>query len=265
MCSPFSSWRQTALVLTLPVIALICAGTPSRAADEFDPKAADLLDKYVAATGGAAAYDAIRTRVIQAEMSVPARELTGEMITYLAAPNLFYCQISTSRGSQLRGSNGKTVWMIEPVHGPRILSGLERALVTRDSTLDRFAHWRELAAKVAYAGEEEVNGKKCARIVLTYKPAETDIQESPVTIHVDLASSLIVQHATEVSGPDTLATAVVTLDDYRKVDDLILPHKMTVTVDQYTSVTTVTNVENNPPIPAERFVLPRDIQKLLVQ
>ena len=250
-------------LLSLPL--LFACATSARAADKFEEKAAALLDKYVAATGGEAAYDAIKTRVTKGELSMPARGVTGTMVVYLCAPNKFYSEISTSMGNQRRGWNGKTVWMIEPAHGPRILKGLERTLVIRDSTLDRFGHWRELAQKVEFAGEEEVQGKKCAKVVLTYKPIDPEAKEAPVTIYLDLATGLIVQYTTEISRPQMLAKVTAILDDYKESDGILLAQKMTLKVDDFEYTVKVTSVTNNVEIPAEQFVLPREIQELIVK
>ena len=155
--------------------------------------------------------------------------------------------------------------MIEPVHGPRILEGLERVLVIRDGTLDRFARWRELAAKVELAGEEQIDGKTCAKIVLTYEPIDPEAKEAPVTIYLDVNTGLIVQYSTEISRPQLLAKVTAVLDDYKKVDGILLPHKMTLNVDDFKSVVKVTSVENNVELPPQQFVLPREIQILLVK
>jgi len=245
-----------------------CSVAGGAAEAKHDPKAAALLDKYVEVTGGAAAYDAIKTRVIQGEISLPVSGVTGTMLTVYERPNRFYSEIDTSAGRQRRGSNGKTVWMIERAHGPRILTGLERVLVLRDGTLDRFAHWRELAASVEYAGTEEIEGTACDKVVLTYKalgqePGESP-EDSPVTIYFNPETGLITQYATRISSPNMLATVTVVLDDYRKEGGILMPHTMTLKTDDIVrGVTKLTSVENNVPVPD--FELPREIQELIVR
>lgn len=252
----------TSLLMSLNAVS-------TRAAEEaFEPKAAALLDRYVEVTGGAAAYDAIKTRVIKGEISLPVSGVTGTMFTVYEWPNRFYSEINTSAGRQRRGSNGKTVWMIERAHGPRILDGLERLLVLRDGTLDRFGHWREFAASVQHAGEEEVDGATCDKVVLTYKAAGESVQEAaedvPVTIYFDSETGLITQYASKISSPSMLATVTVTLDDYREEDGILMPHKMTLKTDDVVRcITTLTAVDNNVPIP--KFELPREIQELIVK
>ncbi len=258
--------RQFVLAGVLFVLPLqLAAAPPLQAADKFDEKAAALLDKYVEVTGGEAAYDAIKTRIIKATLTMPSRDITGTMVACSARPRKFYSQISTSQGGQRRGWNGKTVWMIEPAHGARILTGLERVLVIRDSTLDRFGHWRQLARKVEYAGEEIVEGKNCAKVVLTYQTIDPKAKETPVTIYLDHATGLIAQYTTEIVRPQMLAKITAVLDDYQKSDGILLPHKMTLKTGTFHYVVQLTSVENNVNIPDEQFVLPREIQELIVK
>ncbi len=233
--------------------------------DQYDEQAVVLLDKYVAATGGAAAYDAIKNRIMKAELSQPARGVTGKMTAYSARPDKFYVVIETARGKMERGWNGKTAWMIEPAFGPRILTGSERAAVVRDSTQDRFAHWRELFSQAKYDGEEEINGRKYAKVVLTYRPLESLAVESPVTVYLDTATGLIGQYITEVIGPHSFVKVTAILDDYQKASGVLLARKMTLKTEGGEQEIKVTSVECNTQCPDSIFVLPREIQELLVK
>ena len=264
---PFDSLtRRLAIALAISTLSLLL-GSPQvlRAADQYDPQAVTLLDKYVDATGGKAAYDAIKNRVIKAELSMPARGVTGKMVAYSARPDKFYAVIETPQGKLERGWNGKTAWMIEPAYGPRILKGLERAAVIRDSTQDRFAQWRDLFEQVKYAGEEEIGGKKYAKIVLTFRPIDPEVKESPVTAFLDPVTGLIAQYTTELIGPQRLVQVTAMLDDYQQTSGILLARKMTLKVADREQEIKVTSVQCNTEIPDSIFVLPKEIQELLVK
>jgi len=266
-------------MLTVASVSLCLAGIRGAAGQEFDERAAQLMDQYVQVTGGEEAYDAVRTRLIVGELSLESRGIAGTMVTYFQRPDKFYTEIRTPAGIHRRGSNGKTVWKIEPYYEElegdprqvepkyraRILQGLERVLVIRDTTLDRFAHWRDLAAKLEYAGEQSVDGKQYAKVVLTYKPLDPQAQEKPVTIYLDLASGRIAQYTTAISRPEGLANVTAVLEDYREEDGVQLPHTLKLKTQALQYVVKLTRVENNLAIPPERFVLPREIQELLVK
>ena len=258
--------RRLAIALAISTLSLLL-GPPQvlRAEDQYDEQAVTLLDKYVDATGGKVAYDAIKNRVIKAELSMPSRGVTGKMVAYSARPDKFYAVIETPQGKLERGWNGKTAWMIEPAYGPRILEGQERAAVIRDSTQDRFAQWRDLFQQAKYEGEEEVGGKKCAKIVLTFRPVDPAVEESPVTMHLDPLTGLIAQYTTELIGPQRLVQVTAVLDDYQKTNGVLLARKMTLKVADREQEIKVTSVECNTQIPASIFVLPKEIQELLVK
>jgi hypothetical protein len=201
------------------------------------------------------------------------------MRTFFGPGGRFYSEINTVAGLHRRGCNGKTVWKIEPFYEkveadleklkpeyrPRIVRGLERALVLRDGTVDRFGHWRELAQQVEYVGEVEVDGKKYATVSLTYRSIEPGVKEEPVILYLDLETGLIAQYDTAISRPDGFVKVTAVLDDYHEVDGLLVPHKLTLKTDDVIQYTVrITSIQNNVPIPPESFVLPASIQKLLV-
>lgn len=264
MYCDFSARGRYCVAISFGMLGLLLAVSRSTA-QEISPRAAEVMDKYVEATGGAEAYAAVQRRVIRGKLEMPSRGITGSMVTYFQHPGKFYSEITTSAGTHRRGCNGRTAWTIEPNNEPRILTGLAKVLAIRDGTLDRFGHWRELTDKLEYAGEEEIDGKKCAKVILTYKPIDPAAKEAPVTLYVDLETGLIKQYTTEVTRPNMLAKVTAVLDDYRKVDGILLPHKMSLKTDAVQYTVTLTKVENNGPIPPEIFVLPRAIQELLVK
>ena len=47
------------------------------------------MDKYVEATGGKAAYEAIKSRIVKAEATMPGGGMTGKMEVYAAYPDKF--------------------------------------------------------------------------------------------------------------------------------------------------------------------------------
>ncbi len=258
--------RRLLVALAIPTLLLLLGSSPGlRAEDQYDEQAAALLDKYVAATGGKAASEAIKNRVIKAELSVPLQGVTGKMVAYSARPDKFYVVIETPQGKLERGWNGTTAWMIEPAFGPRILDGLERAAVIHDSTQDRFAWWRELFQQAKYEGEEEIGGKKCDKVVLVFRPLDADVRESPVTVYIDRSTGLIVRYTTELIGPQSLVQVTAVLGDYQKTHDILLAHKMTLTVEDREREIKVTSIECNTQIPDSIFVLPKEIQELLVK
>ncbi len=75
---------RTAIVLSA---ALTAPGPPRASADEpLPPKAEEVLDQYVEATGGKAAYEKIKNRVSKGTMEVTGAGLKGDIRETSAAP-----------------------------------------------------------------------------------------------------------------------------------------------------------------------------------
>ena len=64
--------------------------------------------------------------------------------------------------------------------------------------------------------------------MLTLKPIDPNVEESPVTAFIAKNSGLIVQWTTSMKTPMGDIDVVVKLSDYKKVGDLMIPHLMTI-------------------------------------
>ena len=99
----------TSVIQMVPRIA--CADEAS------EKKGAALMDKFVAATGGKAAYEAIKSRIVKAEATMPGGGMSGKMEVYAAYPDKFRAAIEMPGGKFERGSDGTTVWISHPAFG----------------------------------------------------------------------------------------------------------------------------------------------------
>src|SRR5689334_14136008 len=80
------------------------------AADDL-PKGDAVMDKYVEATGGKAAYSKLHTQVVNGTMEFKAMGLKGKMTIYMAEPDKHYSEIELAGiGKIQEGSNGDVAW-----------------------------------------------------------------------------------------------------------------------------------------------------------
>lgn len=245
----------TSVIQMLP--RLVCADEAS------EKKGAALMDKFVSATGGKAAYEAIKTRIVKAEATMPGGGMTGKMEVYAASPDKFRATVDTQLGKMERGSDGKTVWISFPNAPPTILEGADRVSAIRESAQDRFGNWRKIYQKADYIGDEDVEGTKCAKIVLMLKPIDPKVEESPVTAYVAQDSNLIVKWATEMVTPNGNIEVAVQLSEYKKVGDVLIPHLMKVAAQGLEQSVKVSEFVFNKEIPAEKFALPDAVKEQL--
>jgi hypothetical protein len=243
--------RQAAVLLLLAPFALL-------AADESLPKAATILDHYVEATGGKAAYEKRHNEVQHGIVDFAANGIHGALTIYQAAPNKTLSVIEIEGvGKVESGSNGEIAWDRSVVQGARIKQGEERTDSLRDGTFNAPIHWQAIYAKTETIGSETVNGHDCYKVVLSPKEGK------PVTQFYDKKSGLILKSMATRTTPMGDISAEIFLEDYRDEGGILMPHKLTNKVAMQQFLITVQSVEVNAELPKDRFDLPDEIKALL--
>jgi outer membrane lipoprotein-sorting protein len=254
-------WVGFAVVTAAAVLAATSAGAWADQAAE--QKGAELMDKFVEVTGGKAAYEAIKSRIVKAEATMPGGGMTGKMEVHAAYPDKFRASVEMPGGNFERGSDGKTVWISHPSFGASILEGADRVSAIRESTQDRFGQWRRIYEKAEYTGDGEVNGAACSKVVLTLKPIDPNVEEAPVTAYIAKDSGLIVKWTTQMTTPQGELEVDVRLGDYKKVGDVLIPHTMKVSAQGLEQSVTVQEMQVNVEIPVDKFELPEAVKAQL--
>ena len=223
------------------------------------------MDKYVEVTGGKAAYEAIKSRIVKGQQTLPGG-VTGKFELYSVYPDKFRSIVELPVGTLERGSDGKTVWVSFPA-GATILEGAQRVLAIRDSTQDRFGRWRSIFQKAEYIGDEDVDGTQCSEVVLTLKPIDPKVEESPVTTFIAQDSGLIVKWTAkltgELSGPQGNLEATIHLSDYRKIGDVSIPYQMKAAIQDNEISVKIEEIVFNTEIPPDKFALPEAVKEQL--
>ena len=222
------------------------------------PAGEAVLARYVEATGGVAAYDAIRNRVTQARMEIAGAAVVLGLTVYAAAPaNLYTLVESEATGRIESGVSDGIAWENSALRGPIVKEGPERDDVLRDAIFDRMAHWKEHLKSAECVGTTDVNGKPAYRVVTTPKSG------SPQTLYFDKDSGLLVRVETTVNSAAGAVAVVAEPGDYRKVDGITMPFSSRMKVMGQERVVTVEKVEHNVALPADRFALPAEVQALV--
>jgi zinc protease len=229
----------------------------ARAAEDL-PKAETILDKYVEATGGKAAYQKHHSEIQKGTIELAAMGLKGSVIMYRAEPDKSYSEIELAGlGKTREGSDGKVFWSLSAMMGPHVKEGPERAQAILSTRFNAELNWRDLFKDAKTAGVETVDGKECYKVVMT--PAEG----GPITEFYDKQSSLMVKTTMTIQSPmgeqavDSFAT------DYRKEGEILMPHKIKQNVAGQELVINIDSVTFDPEIPADKFVLPDEIKALV--
>ena len=268
-------WMPSGAVLLALTCAINACPPCARADEAAEKKGAALMNKYVEVTGGKAAYEAIKSRTLKGSRVMPGGQ-TVKFESYWVSPNKFRHIMDLPNGTLERGSDGKTVWIIFPaevtIQGAQrsevtIFEGAQRVAAIRDSSQEKFGCWSSIFQKAEYVDDEDVDGTKCSKVALTYKPIDPDVIEPPMTVFIAQDSGLIVKWTNEYTdkSAEGEASVVVTirLSDYRKVGDVRVPHQMMVSFQDDELATKVEEIVFNADIPADKFALPERVKKEL--
>ena len=257
-----SSRKIAWFVIALPAIfivlsALIVAAVHGEAMAQKAPTAEKILDRFVEATGGIKAYNAIENRKVSASLSIPAQGMTFNITMWSARPNQAYSMIENAMiGKMEKGVSGDVVWEKSIMTGPIIKSGVERETTLRDSVFERYVYWKDNFEKVELKGEETVNGIDCWIVVLTPKSGD------PLDMYFEKESGLLHKVNTVTETEMGKIPVEAYLSDYREVDGILLSFKTTIKILSQERIFSMTGIEHNIEMPADIFDLPEDIKAL---
>jgi hypothetical protein len=249
-----------------PLVPAICvllafAGTfalDAVASEEALPEAEAILDGYIEATGGKAAYEKITNRVTKAKLEITAQGIAMNLTIYAARPNKSYMLIeSEAIGTIEKGTDGTTVWEMSAMLGPQVKDGQEKIDTLREAMFDKFVNWREMYEKAECVGIEMLSEKPALKVVLTPRDGK------PQSFYFDQASKLLVKVELTVENPMGTIPVETFLEDYRSIDGVLLPHKSRVVAMGQERVLTTESVEHNVELPPDRFDLPAEIRAIL--
>ncbi|HWQ02986.1 MAG TPA: hypothetical protein VNL38_00755 [Candidatus Nitrosotenuis sp.] len=200
------------LVLFIALAALAGAH-PARA-----QSAESIIQKHIKALGGEKALKAITAVAYRGRVASPAAA-EGRFRLEMKRPDRVYLEIQRETGTLIEASNGKTAWREGPSDGVHTLTGKDqsRARATAVFWNDHFLSYKKEKSKVRLQGRETLNGRPVFVLVLTTR---LGIER---TLYFDAENFLLLKESVVTEGvPEETLYA-----DYRKVDGVLEPHRIT--------------------------------------
>ena len=179
------------------------------------PSADDILNKYVAAIGGQAAIDKIKSRVMKGSVAT-ANGLTGTYEIDQTAPDKGYESFVTPRGTMERAVNGAAGWEKDP-QGVRELSGQQLSDLKLSMQLFRNLKLKEQYSRMRVAGKEKIGDRE----VYVLNATTTDNKRE--RLYFDAESGLLLRRITYTQTMIGVIPEQTDFEDYRDVDDVKLP------------------------------------------
>jgi hypothetical protein len=244
--------RRFALIAFLAPVVTLCQPS-ARAQSKPDlPTAETVLDQYIEATGGKAAYEKLQSRVAKGTVEISGANITGKITISHAAPAKMslVMDLGDLAGITTQGTDGKDVWEVSPVTGERLMDGDEKAAFLRQANFNSELHWKELYSKVECVGVEDVDGKPAYKLVFTPKSGK------PKTEYYDKASHLMVKETGITTTPmgDVAVEAIPA--DYKRADGVLMPFTVTQKVLTQQIVMKMNEIKHNVDIPPNTFKRP---------
>ena len=213
--------RQAVLIL----LALACAQAAAAQTAE------EIIEKSIAAMGGRAAFDKIKTRSMTGTITLntPAGDIPGTIEVMNARPNkartLIKADLSAFGAGPLvidQRFDGQTGYVLDSLQGNRDVTGNQLDNMRNSGFPHAFLEYKALGFAVTLQGKEKVGAGEA--YVLVFEPSKG----SALRQYIDAQSMLPVKFSLTVNvpqvGQDVEQTTV--LEDYQEVDGVKVPFKL---------------------------------------
>lgn len=241
------------LVVVLIVLAWAQA-SPAQTVEE-------VIEKSLAALGGRAAHAKVKTRAMAGTITLttPAGDIPGTIEIWNALPNkartLIKADLSAFGAGPLeidQRFDGQIGYVLDTLQGNRDITGNQLDNLRNTGFPHVFMTYKEMGIGAKLSGKEKV-GDRDAHVVL-FEPA----QGSTIRQYIDAETFIPIRFSLKVNIPQMGTDVEQTTDffDFREVDGLKMPFKLTSssTVQSFTVV--LSRVEHNVAVDETLFAKP---------
>jgi hypothetical protein len=246
----------------------------------FAQSAQKIVDEYVHAEGGAKALAKIQTASITGSLTDDATGKSGTYSLITKAPDKFYSEIIIEPHRMIEAYNGKSAWgqdtgadaSSDSMGPPHTLTG---AVASEWEAAGRYLNSRLADAKKSKFGlqlvdTQDVGGRKAYHVRIALSPRVSRELFFDVQTHL-LIREIIPAAAQQQPGSKNAAAEELDYADYRQVDGIEAPYRITLRRAGHTYTVAVSRIEWNAPVNDSVFDFPNskgrplpDIQLLLV-
>ena len=225
------------------IVEVPSAGGPMFINDAQLPALEAVLTKYVTAIGGPDAQRRITSRVSKGRVDVPGVSFGGKLEIYAKAPNKSLTVMDVEpAGLVKQGFDGRTGWS----NGS---NGIERAaLVDAD-------FYREIKLKEQYT-RIKLLGKVKEGFRQVYLVEATPRSGAAENLYFDVETGLLVRRDVPRRTSKGVVRTEVYFSDWRDVDGVKVPFKITQAIENTKFVITLEDVKQNVPVDDAIFVRP---------
>lgn len=211
-------------------------GTPNtEIRSDVVPTPHQIIEKYIDAAGGRAAFEKLHSRVSRAQTEAPGTGQVGSLELYEKAPNKFAMLITVPGvGVMMRANNDQAAWWQDPMQGYIEFSGDAWFDAIRDAYFDKTTRLKDLYSGWVLRGREKV-GQNDAYVL-------QGSASSLSRYYFDVQTGLLLRKGNTY------------YEDYREVDGVKLPYLIREdSLLGFSFVYKITDIKHNVPIDDAKF------------
>ena len=238
--------------LTMLVAAPVAAQAPAAL-----PPAKDLIAKFVAATNGTAVMAKHQSVRSKGRFELPAAGMSGDLEISQARPNKTMMRITVSAIGQIeQGFDGTTAWSINPMQGPRVLTGRELDAIREESGFGMSSRQGPNVTSAETVEKTEMNGEACYKVKMVWKSGRETFDCYSV------ASGLLIASMGKQESPMGTIDVTNLISDYKDFGGQKIATRLTQQVMGNEQVLIISTVDYDAADPAV-FEMPAAIKALV--
>ncbi len=245
--------KRTTTILLLGLMAAISAWaqTTPAAKNEAMPTVDQIIEKYVAASGGKAAIQKFTSRAAKGTFDIPAMGVNAPIEMYAKAPNKTAMILDISGfGLVQEGFDGTVAWSQDPQSGLREKTGIELADTKLGADFYRDIKLKELYPKLTLKGKGKVADKEAYIVEAVPKEGATELW------YFDIESGFLVRTDAERETPQGKMAIESYFENYKDVDGFKMPFTIRQVTPAISFTINITEVQQNVAIDDAKFKKP---------
>jgi photosynthetic reaction center cytochrome c subunit len=231
-----------------PVLEAGDAYTETSAASLAVPTADEVIQRYVAAMGGADAIHKITSRVEKGVILVGDSQTPIEVFT--KAPNKRVTITRAKNGDSFTAFDGTAGWMGNTGRAARQMSPAESGASALDGEFAIALRLKEIFPQIRRATPEQVGGVMCESLI------GAGPGRLPVRLYFDQNSGLLVRLVRYAETPVGRNPTQIDYADYRDADGVKIPFRWTLSRVNGRFTIQIADVKSNVPIDDAKFAMP---------
>jgi photosynthetic reaction center cytochrome c subunit len=214
------------------------------------PKADELLDKYLAVVGGAAAVQKITSRVQTGKLEAFGGK-TFPADVYSKSPGKRISYMHLQGGDSVTAFDGQHGWLSVPGRPAHMMSASENDAARIDADLQFAVHLKTLYPKFTVAeSDEKIDGHEA------YLVQGVEEGRAPLRLYLDKENGLLLRLVRYAQSPLGLNPTQIDYADYREADGVKVPFRWTVARPGNRFTIQVEQMKQNVPVDDAKFAAP---------